>query len=154
MGRVWHTGTDGPSEKIGASRLRQLWAIFVRITTATFGRNADVTSVGGIRTTSDEGRRVVRFYDQVTPSGDVAEERDRWTDGEIPEALPNGFALNVPYAFPYAIFRTEKEMRTYPSSSSFIVAPRRNSHRAVYPVSGESAPKIQIPGRNVFPVGR
>ena len=56
MGRVWHTGTDGPSEKIGASRLRQLWAIFVRITTATFGRNADVTSVGGIRTTSDRRR--------------------------------------------------------------------------------------------------
>lgn len=55
-GRVWHTGTDGPSEKIGASRLRQLWAIFVRITTATFGRNADVTSVGGIRTTSDRRR--------------------------------------------------------------------------------------------------
>ena len=56
LGRVWHTGTDGPSEKIGASRLRQLWAIFVRITTATFGRNADVTSVGGIRTTSDRRR--------------------------------------------------------------------------------------------------
>ena len=56
QGRVWHTGTDGPSEKIGASRLRQLWAIFVRITTATFGRNADVTSVGGIRTTSDRRR--------------------------------------------------------------------------------------------------
>ena len=57
----------------------------------------------------------------------------------IPEALPNGFALNVPYAFPYAISRTEKERRTYPSSSSFIVALRRNSHRAVDPVSGEPA---------------
>ena len=63
MGRVWHTGTDGPSEKIGASRLRQLWAIFVRITTATFGRNADVTSVEGETTLFYLMNRLREFSD-------------------------------------------------------------------------------------------